>query len=140
MRKVLALSTTIVLLACDGTAKPGGDSGTQAASTDPAVVDSLITWAATDFRAQRAPKPVRFRAVQSGYVVITGDERQYRLCGEFSPASEGDADWIPFATIRTSRYEQWLGGQALGFCNDAALVRHAEDLSARMLSRFDSAR
>jgi hypothetical protein len=140
MRKVLVLTMAIVLFACDASRTPGSDSGTQASSTDPAIVDSLIGWAATDFRAQRGPKPVRFRAVHSGHVATAGDERQYRLCGEYSPASQGDAEWIPFATIRTSPYEQWLGGSALGYCNDTALVRDADDLSARMLSRFDSVR
>ena len=140
MRKVLALATTIALAACDRTAKPEADAGTRVAATEPAVVESLMTWAATDFRAQQAPKPVRFQRVQSGSVPVAGAERQYRLCGEYSPSSQGDADWIPFATIKTSRYEQWLGGSALGYCNDTALVRDAENLSARMLSRFDSVR
>ena len=140
MRRALALIAAIVLFACHRAPKAESDSAARTASTDPAVVDSLIGWAATDFHAQRASRPVRFRAVRSGWVPVPGGGRQYRLCGEYSPSSQGDAQWIPFATIKTAPYEQWVGGNALTYCNDAALMRDAEDLSARLLRHFDSLR
>lgn len=140
MRHLLASAAAIVLLACGSPAPPGDRSVPRDASTPP-TVDSLMTWAATDFRRQRSPRPVRFRAVRSGYLATSGGARQYRLCGEYSPASEGgDAEWIPFATIQTSPYEQWIGDQALTFCRDAQMTWDDGDLSARLLGRLGSVR
>ena len=138
MRHLLALATTSVLLACGSPPPPGDYSEPQTAS---AAVEFLITSAANDFRSQRSPQPVRFREVRSGYVVTPGGARQYRLCGEFLPANAGDkAGWIAFATIKTSPYEQWLGEQALTFCKHAPMTWDKEDLSSRLLSRFNSLR
>jgi hypothetical protein len=114
------------------------DSGPPA-STAPSTerIEFLLNAAAADFRAQGARRPVSFRNVRSGYLVSEGT-RQDRLCGEFLPAStDGKADWIPFVTIRTSPYEQWLGGQAVQFCKDAAMKWDEDDLSSRLLRRFD---
>src|SRR5262245_60110840 len=76
------------------------------------VQEFLITSAATDFRTH-PPNPVRFREVRMGHVTSPNGELSYRLCGEFLPAEQGGkAEWIAFATIKTSPYEQWIGGQA----------------------------
>ena len=56
-------------------------------AVSPAVVQFLLTSTATDFHAHRPPDPVRFRDVRVGYVVTPGGEKQYRLCGQFLPAS-----------------------------------------------------
>jgi hypothetical protein len=71
-----------------------------------------------------------------------GGEEQYMLCGQFLPAREGGkAEWTPFATIKTSGYEQWIGTQATGFCQGSSVIwGEGDDLSSRLQSRLDSLR
>jgi hypothetical protein len=55
--------------------------------------------------------------------MTAGGEKQYMLCGQFLPAQEeGKSQWMPFATIKTPNYEQWLGAQAVGFCQDSSVI------------------
>jgi hypothetical protein len=60
------------------------------------------------------------------------------LCGEFLPAQEGGkAEWMPFATIKTSGYEQWIGAQAAGLCHGASVIwDKVGDLSSSLQSRL----
>jgi hypothetical protein len=69
-------------------------------------------------------------------------EKQYMLCGQFLPAPEGGkAEWMPFATIKTSGYEQWIGAQAAGFCQGSSVIwDKVGDLSSSLQSRLDSLR
>jgi hypothetical protein len=69
-----------------------------------------------------------------------GGEPQYMLCGQFLPAQEGGkAEWIAFATIRTSGYEQWIG--ATSFCQGSSVIwDQVGDLSSSLQSRLDSLR
>ncbi len=128
---VLALAT---LFSACGRA-PSSDSSPRAAVPGEHT-EFLLTSAAADFRAQGEPRPVRFRNVRSGHIVTEG-VTQYRLCGEFLPqGGEKKGEWVPFATIRTSPYEQWLGGQAQPFCKDAAMTWEEGDLSSVLLDRF----
>lgn len=71
-----------------------------------------------------------------------GGKEHYALCGQFLPAQEGSkADWTPFATIKTSGYEQWIGAQAVGFCQGPEVIWDKEgDLSSALQSRLDSLR
>ncbi len=64
------------------------------------------------------------------------------LCGQFLPAQEaGKAEWTPFATIKTSGYEQWIGAQAAGFCQNSSVIwDKVDDLSSSLQSRLDSLR
>lgn len=112
----------------------------QRASIDP-VVQFLLTAAATDFHTH-PPSAARFRDVHIGHKISLGGEEQYMLCGQFLPAREGgEAEWTPFATIKTSGYEQWLGAQAAGFCKGSSLIWYREgDLSSLLQSRLDSLR
>ena len=139
MRSLVALLTAFVLAAC-GTAAPARDQPhPQNASPDPNV-EFLLTSAATDFHARRNPYPARFRDVRSGYLAAADGTRQYLMCGELLPAGDGGgAGWVRFATVRTSDYEQWLGGQAAPFC-DAAVTWAPGDLSALLQSRLDALR
>jgi len=111
-------------------------------AVSPAVVQFLLTSTATDFHAHRPPDPVRFRDVRVGYVVTPGGEKQYRLCGQFLPAKEaGKAEWTPFATIKTSGYEQYIGPLAAGFRQDPSVIwDNVDDLSSSLQSRLDSLR
>jgi len=102
----------------------------------------LITAAATDFHAHRPPHPARFRDVRVGHDTAPGGKEQYRLCGQFLPAQEqGKAEWTPFVTIKTSGYEQYIGVQAAGFCQDSSVTwDQVGDLSSSLQSRLDSLR
>ena len=119
MRSVPVLVSAVILSACSAVPAPhaGAPSQTPPVNQD---VEFLLTSAATDFRTHGNSHPARFRDVRSGYVASPDGARQYRLCGEFSPTREsgrsGDVGWIPFVTIKTSGYEQYLGGQATDFC------------------------
>ena len=152
MRVLAVLFATLVLAAC-GT-PPGPRSESQAASStqvpapslqkaaiDP-VVQFLLNAAATDFHTHRPPDRVRFRDVRIGHVMTPGGAEQYMLCGEFLPApGGGKAEWTPFATIKTSGYEQWNGVRAAGFCQGASVIWDTEgDLSSSLQGRLDSLR
>ena len=139
MRSLVALLTTLMLIAC-GTAPAALDRAhPQNASLDPEV-EFLLTSAATDFNTHRASYPARVRNVRSGYHVTADGTRQYRLCGEYLPAQGGDqAQWTRFVTIRTDPYEQWLGGQAAPYC-DSGMTWNEGDLSSILQSRLDALR
>jgi hypothetical protein len=152
MRSLAILFATLVLAACS--TAPVKRNESQAASPTSAlapelqkasidsVIQFLLTAAATDFHTHRPPDPVRFRDVRLGHVMTPSGEKQYMLCGQFLPAQEGGkAEWMPFATIKTSGYEQWIGAQAVGFCQSSSLVwDKVGDLSSLLQSRLDSLR
>ena len=113
----------------------------QQASMD-SVVQFLLTAAATDFHTHRPPDPARFRDVRLGHSVTPSGKQQYMLCGQFLPSQEGGkAEWTPFATIKTSGYEQWTGAQAMPFCQGSSVIwDKVGDLSSSLQSRLDSLR
>ena len=134
MRYLAVLFATLILAACS-TAPVA-----QKASIDP-FAEFLLTAAATDFHTHRPPDPVRFRDVHIGRFVNPDGKEQYMLCGQFLPAQEGGkAEWTPFATIKTSGYEQWIGAQAAGFCGGSSVKWEEGDLSSSLQSRLDSLR
>jgi len=140
MRSVMTPLAMFVLLTC-GTAPSARDQSDASNASMKPPVAFLLTSAANDFHAHRGPHPVRFRHVRSGYVMTADRTRQYRLCGEFSTAQEsGKATWVPFVTIKTSGYEQWLGGQAVDFCDRASMTWDKGDLSSSLQVRLDSLR
>lgn len=152
MRYLAILFTTLCLAACrtalvtrseSEAVRPGQVLApeVQQASLDSAV-QFLLTAAATDFHTHRPPDPVRFRDVRIGHVMTPGGEEQYMLCGQFLPAQEGGkAEWTPFATVKTSGYEQWIGAQAAGFCQGSSVIwDKVGDLSVSLQSRLDSLR
>jgi hypothetical protein len=152
MRYLALLFATLILTSC-GTAPitrsqspPASPpqalaSAPQKQSIDP-VVQFLLTSAATDFHNHRPPDPVRFRNVRIGHVTNDRGEAQYRLCGEFLPAEkDGKAEWMPFATLKTSGYEQWIGGQAGAYCQGSSFTWDTEgDLSSALQSKLNSLR
>src|SRR6185369_10784908 len=140
LNSVTALFGALVLAACGmvrSTQVPAPES--QKASTD-SVVEYLITVAATDFQTHVRSDSIRFRDVRLGHVMTSSGAEQYMLCGEFLLAQqEGKAEWTPFATIKTSGYEQWNGAQAKDFCQRPAVTWDKQgDLSSLLQSRFDS--
>jgi hypothetical protein len=113
----------------------------QVASRD-SVIQFLLAAAATDFLTHRSPSPVRFRKVRLAHTRKASGEVQYMLCGQFLPAHDDrTAEWTPFATIKTSGYEQYLGSQATSLCHSSEVEwDRVEDLSALLQSRVDSLR
>ncbi len=140
-RRSAILATTLVLAACDPAPGTRGASDRPGASVD-SVAQLLIAEAATDFHVHRPPDPVRFREVRLGHAMTPRGEEQYRLCGEFlTEPEEGKPKWTPFVTIKTSGYEQWIGAQAAGFCQDSSVTwDQGGDLSSSLQSRLDSLR
>ena len=103
------------------------------------TVEFLLTSAATDFSQMSGlPRPVRFRDVRTGYMMRSATDRQYMLCGSFSPV--GKTQWTPFVTIKTSGYEQYVGAQAVSFCTSPSVTWDKGDLSSALQSRFESTR
>lgn len=152
MRRLAVPFATLLLAACSTAPATRSESQApsstqvlppklQKASLD-SVVQFLLTAAATDFRAHRPPDPGRFRDVRIGHAMTPSGEAQYMLCGEFLPIQEGaKAEWTPFATIKTSGYEQWIGAQAAAFCRGPSVIwDEGRDLSSSLQSRFDSLR
>jgi hypothetical protein len=139
MRSPTVLYVTLVLAACNKAPVTRGDS--QAVS--PAVVQFLLTSAATDFHTHRPPDPVRFRDVRIGHITASSGENHFMLCGQFLPAQEaGGAEWTPFVTIKTSGYEQYIGAQAeAAYCQRSSVTWDTDgDLSTLLQSRLDSLR
>ncbi len=151
--RYLSLLLTAFLLAACGTApvtretsRPAGPAETSAAAPRSAPVDSalqfLLTASAADFHKHSPPYPARFRDVRLGRFTAAGGDEQYMLCGEFLPAKEGgNAEWIPFVTIKTSGYEQMIGPQSANLCRNSSVIwDKLEDLSSALQSRLDSLR
>ena len=152
MRHLAILSAALVLAACSSAPVKRSESLAGSATQVPgpelpqesldSTVEFLLTAAATDFHTHRPPDPVRFRAVRIGHVMTAQGEAQYLLCGEFLPAQkEAKAEWTPFATIKTSPYEQWIGPQAEGLCQNSSVIwDKVGDLSSSLQSRLDALR
>jgi hypothetical protein len=148
MRSLFALFATLVFGACSmalvnasqsQAAGPGQviASEEQKTSIDQAL-QFLLASAATDFHTHRPPYPARFRHVRFGHVVASDGAKQYMLCGEFLPEQDkGTPKWTPFATIKTSGYEQWLGAST--YCQRSTIVwDDKRDMSSLLKSRLDS--
>jgi hypothetical protein len=137
MRSFFALICASLFVSCSGAAAARRDHAEPQATPSDAPLEFLLTSAATDFHAHRPPDPARFRNVRIGYVVNPDGTRQFMLCGAFMP-SEGDRpQWTPFATIKTSGYEQYLGSS--GHCERPSVVWISGDLSTALKTRLDSA-
>jgi len=151
MRYVTVLIISLVLASCNArqitrtemhTVDPiqGSTAEQQKGSID-SVVQFLITSAASDFRIY-GPSPIGFRDVHIGHDMNSNKETRYILCGQFLRAQDGGkAEWVPFATIKTSGYEQYVGIQSSAFCQGSSFIWDIEnDLSSTLQSRFDSLR
>jgi hypothetical protein len=107
----------------------------------PEVQEFLVASSAADFAAHPQTRPGKVRNVHLRYTQGNDGKRMYLLCGQFQPASATDETvWDDFATIQTEGYEQWLGAQASGLCNESsALSQNGEDLSAVLQARLENA-
>jgi hypothetical protein len=145
MRFPGVLFAALAFVAC--TAPPDMRSESRAASSAQALapelqtaVQFLLGAAADDFHTHGSPRTALFRNVRIGHVVGPDGTRRYVLCGLCSPA--GKADWTPFATIKTSGYEQYIGVQAGAYCQSPPVVwdENVGDLSSSLGSRLASLR
>lgn len=140
MRYIAVLVAALLLPGCSTAPAPRIDP--ELASAPPESVQQfLLTSAATDFVSHGPSRPTRFRDVRIGSLASPGEDKRYILCGEFLPPQDAsNAGWIPFATIKTSDYEQWLGPQAVTFCRLSVNAQGIGDLSSALQSRLDSLR
>ena len=102
------------------------------------VKEYLLTSAANDFQEHQPPFPAKFRKVRIGHLGDTTKSGSYRMCGEFLPADGGDkAKWSPFATVKTSGYEQYLG--PTNYCTDKKITWDTKgDLASELKNKLDS--
>jgi hypothetical protein len=150
MRCLPVLFATLLLAACGTVPVTSSEmqpaSATQILSPElekvsvDSVVQFLLTAAATDFHIHGPSGPLRFHDVRIGHVTTFSAEKQYRLCGEFKRTQQGlESQWMPFVTIKTSGYEQYIGSTT--FCQDSSVIwDNVGDLSSSLQSRFDSLR
>lgn len=104
------------------------------------ITEFLLNSAATDFHSGRISKPLRFREVKMGFLMLPNQDRQYVLCGQFLEQQNGvENQWMPFATVKTEPYEHWIGRQAGTFCDDPELrIQNDTDLSSALKSKLDA--
>ena len=139
MRYLAILFATFILIACNTTPDKHGESISLTHAQD-SILQYLLKAAASDFYIHRPPYLVRIRDVRMGQLTTPGGVEQYMLCGQFLPAPNGGkVEWITFATIKTSGYEQYIGNQAEEFCKRSSIKWiKAGDLASSLQNRFDS--
>ncbi|THU38133.1 hypothetical protein FAM09_15735 [Niastella caeni] len=137
--------TVFAITACNlGNKNESNDNSTEVSQTisengsiPDSVVQFLITSAATDFHTHQPPTPTDFRSVQIGYLKAANNDKNYILCGEF--LSKENKEWVEFATIKTSGYEQYIGKTQ--YCQDAIMVlTNKTALSNKLKSKFEELR
>lgn len=112
---------------------------TQSTSLDSTVL-FLLSASAKDFHDNQPPVPVSFRNVQVRNLIGQNAENHYLICGQFlAQDKQREDEWTSFATIKTDPYEQWIGSNALTYCQDSKAISYKiDDLSSELKSRFDS--
>jgi len=92
-------------------------------STPDSVIQFLIASAAADFNEHKPPTAIDIRNVKTGFIV-SGNEKLYLICGEF--LSKEKNEWESFTTIKTSGYEQYIGGDS--YCQKATFTDTDSDI------------
>lgn len=124
------------------TNKNASPDSSEATATNHTELDSTVFYlleaSAADFIAHQSPLPTTFRHVTVKDLPEKNGDHHYMLCGEFLSATEGESNkWVTFATIKTSGYEQWIGGQSVGYCTEATAVKYpVTDLSDELQKRL----
>jgi len=104
---------------------------------DSSAVELLLSAAALDFTLPGSPHPVGIRQARVGRMPDGSGNLTYFLCGKFLPSDkQGMKEWVPFATIKTSDYEQWLGGHANSYCSQKQIKWYKVDQSSALLKRI----
>ena len=139
MKYSVALVSALVIAGCKSAPTVTPQNDLQNEQTNGAI-SFLLTSAASDFHKQSI-QPEGFRHVRAGWVQLSVDKRQYRLCGEFLHKGEsGKSNWPPFVTIQTSGYELYLGEMAANWCKDPAITWERGDLSSVLQGHYGSLR
>jgi hypothetical protein len=104
------------------------------------VVHFLLDAAAKDFHDHQPPVPLGFRNVQFKYLTKPNEEKTYIICGQFlNQDSQNKEEWTHFVTIKTDPYEQWIGSNALMYCQDSKEITYTKsDLSVSLKSKYES--
>jgi len=101
----------------------------------------LITSAAADFHKYGPHNITSFRNVKLGRLPHPDLKEMYFICGELLTAQgETKSEWVGFATIKTSGYEQYIGTQSKTISEDPAAKWETGDLSSMLLERLNSLR
>lgn len=150
IRNILMLSA-ILLISCKASNLTA--QTTQSANTElkkefsemqnDSIIQFLINVSASDFHKAKPNTSINFRKVKLAYIVTPNNEKMYLLCGEFQTQEKNDIDkiWIPFVTIKTFGYEQWIGGQASTYCKDSKeILVKKYDLSSQLKERIETLR
>ncbi len=137
MRYFMILFLALILINCSTNSVTKSETEGLNQKHADSILQMLATSAAKDFHLH-GPYPACFRNVYFGRIVSNGNE-WYLLCGEFQPMTDGQhAEWVPFVTIKTSDYEQWIGQQSLAFSQNKALILNRnKDLSAFLQNQLD---
>ena len=112
---------------------------TQNTSLD-SIVHFLLDASAKDFHDNQPPTPVSFRNIKVRNLIGPNEENHFMICGEFLTKDNHNKEvWTHFATIKTDPYEQWIGSNALMYCQDSKEISYTKiDLSIVLKNRFDS--
>jgi len=103
------------------------------------VAAYLINACATDFHDHLPSAVVGVRSVQLGHL-SPASGKQYVLRGEFLQENKKNAnEWVPFATVRTSGYEQYIGAQAKSYSYESGVQwDDVKNLSFMLKNTIDS--
>lgn len=145
MHKTLFIIAIAFTIACSG------DKGKNATSTDSDIaidtasvsgVQYLVRACAADVLKQYPEALIQFNSCFSGSRPLPSGGNQELLCGQFRIQQDRQWGlWIPFATVKTSGYEQWQGAQASSVCQDAAIVWNSmDDMSTSLQTMLESMR
>jgi len=130
MNRFNALVVSLAILA-------SGYVQAQDSAKAPSPAQELIAYAAADFKMS-GDAPNRFRHVRLGRLAAEDGTHRMVLCGDFL-SSGTKPRWTPFATIKTSPYEQWLGGHAKSFCSAPGFKPQSkQDFSADLKRQIDA--
>ncbi len=104
------------------------------------IVIFLLDMSAKDFYENQPPLPIRFRNVEVRGLIGENKENNFMICGQFlTQKNKSNDKWTSFATIKTDPYEQWIGSNALTYCQDSKVIVYKKyDLSLSLKNRIDS--
>jgi hypothetical protein len=139
---------TVLLFSCQHPTSKGNSQPTPTASADTlplkiipstqldTLVPAIIALSANDFYKNQPPAPMAFKDVKLNYIKKPSGEELYILCGIFVTSDQKET---PFATVKNSDYEQWIGTNALTYCQESQEILYTkEDLATALKAKFDA--
>lgn len=144
---IVVLLLTVFFVSCkSGTENKQNNSSQDSSANIPkndtieVVVKLLIDFSANDFYKNQQPLPTAFKNVQIKYSIKTKNEILYILCGQFTTQDKQNSDeWTHFTTIITDPYEQWIGSNALTYCDNSKEIPFTKaNLSTELKNKLNS--